>query len=248
LEKKSIPLYLQLEQVIKSKILIGEFMPGDQIPTEKDLCNTYKVSNVTTRQAILNLVNEGLLFRRQGKGTFVKEGLKNIKNIKTLRLRGDLEDIIPEGVSEQIVDVLSIVQTKSPKLVVKRLNLSEEDTVVQVRRTRRDNSTPESYIRNYLPYEIGKKVKKTDLEKNTMLHVLSNKLGISIKGGTQYIGALVADYDIASALKVNISSPILYFETLIFGKKNKPIDYAQTFYRPDYLRVNVELFFNKRTR
>ena len=59
MEKKSIPLYLQLEQIIKSKILIGEFTPGDQIPTEKDLCETYKISSITARQAILNLVNAG---------------------------------------------------------------------------------------------------------------------------------------------------------------------------------------------
>ena len=103
MEKKSIPLYLQLEQVIKSKILVGEYMPGDQIPTEKDLCNTYEVSSVTARQAILNLVNEGLLIRKQGKGTFVTKVLKERKNIKTLHLMGDINDIIPEGLIDKKV-------------------------------------------------------------------------------------------------------------------------------------------------
>ena len=248
MEKKSIPLYLQLEQVLKSKILIGEFTPGDQIPTEKELCNTYNVSSVTTRQAVLNLVNEGILVRRQGKGTFVKQGFKNLKNIKTLHLRGDIEDIVPEGVSDQPVDVLDIVKIKPPKMVVQLLDLKDGDDVIRVRRTRSDDKIPESYIRNYLPYEIGRKLKKTDLRRNILLHVLSKTLGISIKGGNQHIGAIAADYDIASALKVSVSSPILYVETLIYEKQNKPIDYAQTFYRPDYFRVNVELLFRNRIR
>jgi len=52
LEKNNIPLYFQLEQIIKSKILTGEFTLGDRISTEKDLCQTYQVSSITARQAI----------------------------------------------------------------------------------------------------------------------------------------------------------------------------------------------------
>jgi len=76
-KKNTVPLYFQLEQIIKSKILMGEFVPGEQISTDKDLCETYQISTITARQAILNLVNEGLLIRKQGKGTFVADGVKN---------------------------------------------------------------------------------------------------------------------------------------------------------------------------
>ena len=53
----NIPLYFQLEQILKSKIITGDYMPGEQIPTEKDLCETYQVSSITARQALLNLVS-----------------------------------------------------------------------------------------------------------------------------------------------------------------------------------------------
>ena len=241
MEKKSIPLYLQLEQIIKSKILMGEFLPGDQIPTEKGLCKTYKISSVTARQAILNLVNEGLLVRRQGKGTFVRQGLKNIENLKTLHLNGNIESIVPVGLKGKVVKVLDIAMIKTPKTVAESLGLEDGVGVIRIRRTRSDNNIPVSYIKNFLPLEVGDKIKKEDLLQYSMLHVLSKKLGISLKGGNQYIGAIVADYDVASALKVNISSPILYLETLIYEKQNRPIDYVQTFYRPDHFRINVEL-------
>jgi GntR family transcriptional regulator len=220
---------------------MGEFLPGEQIPTEKDLCETYQVSTITARQAILNLVNEGLIVRRQGKGSFIKEGLKNIKNIKTLLLKGDINDIIPEGLETLRVKVLDIVKIISPKRVASLLNIDEAKEVVQVRRTRIDNGVPVSYIKNYLPLEIGEKIKREDLCAYPMLGILRNRLRIPLTGGIQYIEAIVADYDIASALSISISSPILYLETIIFARQKKPVEFVQTFYRPDQFRYSVKL-------
>ena len=239
--KNNIPLYYQLEQIIKSKILMGEFLPGEQIPTEKDLCETYQVSTITARQAILNLVNEGLIIRRQGKGSFVREGLINIKNIKTLQLRGDINDIIPEGLKKQEVKVLDIRKVLSPPKVANLLNIEVGQEVIQVRRTRSDNGIPVSYIKNYLPLEIGRKIKKEDLCIYPMMGILRNRLKIPLTGGIQYVEAIIADYDIASALSISISSPILYLETIIFAKQKKPVEFVQTFYRPDQFRYSVKL-------
>jgi DNA-binding GntR family transcriptional regulator len=225
---------------------MGEFAPGEQIPTEKDLCETYQVSTITTRQAIMDLVNEGLIIRRQGKGSFIKEGPKNIKNIKTLHLRGNLNDIIPEGLETQEVKVLDIIKVKSAKRVADLLKIKEGEEVVQVRRTRNDNGIPLSYIKNYLVSEIGEKITSEDLRAYPMLHILRNRLNIPITGGIQYVEAIVADYDIASALLVSICSPILYLETIIHAKQKRPVDLAQTFYRPDQFRYSVKLDLKSR--
>jgi len=245
-KKNNIPLYFQLEQIIKSKILMGEFLPGEQIPTEKDLCETYQVSTITARQAILNLVNEGLIIRRQGKGSFVREGLKKIKNIRTLQLRGDINDIIPEGLKTQEVKVLDIRKVISPKKVANLLNIEEGQEVVQVRRTRSDHGIPVSYIKNYLPLEIGGKIKKEDLCIYPMMGILRNRLKIPLTGGIQYVEAIIADYDIASALSISISSPILYLETIIFARQKRPVEFVQTFYRPDQFRYSVKLGLKKK--
>ena len=239
--KNNVPLYFQLEQIIKSKILMGEFVPGEQIPTEKDLCEAYQVSTITARQAILNLVNEGLIIRRQGKGSFVREGLKNIKNIKTLQLKGDINDIIPEGLETLKVKVLDITRVISPKKVANLLNIEEGQEVIQVRRTRSDSGIPVSYIKNYLPLEIGRKIRKEDLCIYPMMGILRNRLKIPLTGGMQYVEAIIADYDIASALSISISSPILYLETIIFARQKKPVEFVQTFYRPDQFRYSVKL-------
>ena len=237
-DKSNIPLYFQLEQIIKSKIITGEYLPGEQISTEKELCKTYGVSSITARQAVLNLVNEGLLVRMQGKGTFVTE---EIKNVNTLQLSGSINDLITDGSKTQEVKILSISKIRTPKLVAKLLETIEGEEVVQVRRTRNTNNSPVSYIINYLPVEIGEKIKEEDLCKYPMLQILRDQCKIPLQSGIQYIQAVVADYDISSALSVSICSPILCIETTIFAKRKKPIEFVQTYIRPDRYKYSVKL-------
>jgi GntR family transcriptional regulator len=236
--KGNIPLYFQLEQILKSKIITGDYMPGEQIPTEKDLCETYQVSSITARQALLNLVNEGLLVRLPGKGTFVTE---DIANINTLQFSGKISDLITDGLKTPEVKVLSMNRVKPPKKISKFLRIREDAEVIQVKRTRNANNSPVSYIINYLPIETGIKIKEEDLQKYTMLQILRDQVGIPLSGAIQYIEAIVADYDIASALSVSMTSPILYIETLVFEKGKKPVEFVQTFIRPDRYKYSVKL-------
>ena len=241
LERTNIPLYVQLEQIIRSQIITGEFLPNEQIPTDKDLAETYRVSLITTRQAILNLVNDGLLTRRQGKGTFVVEKPIDMKNIKTLCLRGDVNNILPEGLGTQKVKVLNVIRMKPPVNVAKVLALREGQDILRTRRTRSDNNTVISYLRNYLSFEIGEKIEKEDLSKHTMIHVFKEKLGIPLSNGIQHIRAVSADFDVASALSINISSPVLYVESLYFIEKNIPVEFTQAFHRSDAFEYTVNL-------
>lgn len=217
-------------------------MPGEQIPTEKELCETNRVSSITVRQAILNLVNEGLLIRIQGRGTFVTE---DIANTNTLQLRGSINDLIVNGLKTQEVKVLSINRIKPPKKVSKFLRIKEDEEVIQVRRTRNANNLPVSYIINYLPLETGVKIKEEDLQKYPMLQILRDQVGIPLSGGIQYIEAIVADNDIASVLSVSMASPILFIETLVFEKVKKPVEFVQTFIRPDRYKYSVKLSMKK---
>ena len=241
LEKQKIPLYVQLEQILKSQIMTGELLPGEQIPTEKELAEIYHVSTITIRQAILNLAKEGLLIRKQGKGTFVAERTWDIRNIMTLSVRGDIKDVIPEGLSAQAVSVLDIEKINSSKRIADLLHIEEGQMVFRIRRTRSDHGTVISYIKNYLPLQIGEKIKKKDLKRSPMLHILRNQLGIPLRKGIQYIMGVAADYDVASTLSINISSPVLYLETLVSAEGEKPVEFVQTFYRSDHYKYTLQL-------
>ncbi len=237
---KKIPLYVQLEQMIKTKILTGGFSPGERIPTEIEFCETYGVSKITVRQAILNLVHEGLLIRKQGKGTFTKKEA-TVREASTFRFSGNINDFIQDGLKMKEVKLLDVERLKAPSKVAELLNLQDGEEVIQVRRIRNRAGQPVSYIRNYLPAEIGQRVKKNDFLRYSMLQILRDRLGIPISNGIQYIEAIVADYDVASALLVNIFSPVLYSELVMFGGDGRPVEFAQHFFRPDQFRYTIEL-------
>lgn len=89
IDKESpLPLYWQLKEIIKEKIGQGELKPGDRIPTENELCKRFAISRTPVRQALAELANEGLLFRRRGRGTFVNN--YSYLNVEAVRA------IIPE--------------------------------------------------------------------------------------------------------------------------------------------------------
>lgn len=67
-----IPYYYQLEGLLRQQILGGNWHAGQQVPSEKQLCEFYSVSRTTVRQAVTHLVSEGLLYHVKGKGTFVR--------------------------------------------------------------------------------------------------------------------------------------------------------------------------------
>src|SRR5947209_6878138 len=68
-----LPLYYQLKEVLKEQIRAGHLAPHTSIPSEPELVSSYHVSRATVRQALAELVHEGLLYRQHGKGTFVCE-------------------------------------------------------------------------------------------------------------------------------------------------------------------------------
>jgi GntR family transcriptional regulator len=247
LERCKIPLYVQLEQIIKSDITMGELSPGQKIPTEKEFADTYSVSIITARQAILNLVDQGLLIRKQGIGTFVTETPANVKNIMTLSIKGDLHEIIPEGLASQQVRVVDSGRIKTPLLVSKALNMDPAEEVYRIRRTRSDQGVVISYVKNYLAPAIGEKISEEDLLSYPMMYILRHKLGMPLKNGTQYIQAIAADYDIASALSANIASPILYMETTIFKADAKAVEFVQSFFRSDHFKYTIRLDLNQTT-
>ena len=73
LRDKAIPLYYQLETILRRKILSGDYKPDTPLPSEDMLAEEYQVSRITVRQALASLEQDGLVLRQRGKGTFVSE-------------------------------------------------------------------------------------------------------------------------------------------------------------------------------
>ncbi len=83
-------LYIQLTRIFTEEICSGRWQLQQQIPTEEELCKKYDVSKITVRQAVSNLVSEGYLVKRQGKGTFVASVLPVVGLVAKTRLTEEM--------------------------------------------------------------------------------------------------------------------------------------------------------------
>ena len=139
LEKKSqSPLYQQLMTRLKNDVMAGVYPAGGRIPSEQVLCDTYGVSRVTVRKALLDLVQEGLLVRRQGKGTFVADERlqRNLQHITSF------SDACAATGHAATSKVLGVQREPAATEDRERLDLSEGDEVLELSRLRMSDGEP----------------------------------------------------------------------------------------------------------
>ena len=152
LEKKSqSPLYQQLMLRLKNDIIAGVYPAGARIPSEQLLCETYGVSRVTVRKAMLDLVQEGMLVRRQGKGTFVADE----------RLQRDLAHITSFTNAcaatghTAATRVIEIKRAPAHAEDVESLSLKDGDEVIEIVRLRLCDDEPVTLEVNHFPTSLS---------------------------------------------------------------------------------------------
>lgn len=137
-----IPKYQMIKNDLKHRLRSGKFENGDKFYTEAELMEIYQVSSITVIRSLNDLVTEGYLTRRQGKGTFVSRARKGKKV-----LFSDVE-VFPVDLDE--VTVLAIVREQNPD-ILKKLKLGKSDAYYRIERIRRADGIPYIYQKSYIP-------------------------------------------------------------------------------------------------
>jgi len=240
-----LPVYYQIKQTIKAWIINKEFSPGDKILSENELANRFKVSRLTVRQAILQLIQEGFLVSRRGEGTFVtKDG--NLIDSFSLEFSGFMDDLFYQ-VQKSKTKSAKITRMTAPKSIGEKLELDNKDEqIVQIKRVRFKGDKCFAYTVNYLPFEIGMKITEKDLYKKPLLRIMEEDLGIQFTEAFQTIEASFADREVSRQLEVPSGSPILFVERIMYHKKRKPVELVQSSYRGDLYKYMVRLKSVKR--
>ncbi len=237
LKNKAIPLYYQIETILRKRILSGEWGPLTCIPTEDQLGKEYGVSRVTIRQTLGLLEREGLVIRMRGKGTFVSEKAKACVPTK---LTGSMNELILMGIQTS-TKMIDFKWTQAPHNVKERLKLEEDSQVLRIERIRLVDDSPFSYVINYLPEEIGKRIQEQDVSVKPMMKVLEDDLGIRPNEADQTIEATIADAHVAPLLDICVGDPLLKVERTLFNKAKIPIDVVFVLYRADKYSFSVKL-------
>jgi GntR family transcriptional regulator len=237
LKDKGIPLYYQVETLLRNKILSGELPAAFTLPSEDALAAEYQVSRITIRQALSMLEKDGLVIRKRGKGTFVSEAVAIPESPKW---NGSIEDLILMGIKTK-TEVLDMSNIDPPEMVRERLKLTGGTQVVRIEKIRLVERSPFSYVVNYLPSDIGRDIHSDDLAIKPLLMILEDNLGVVAARAEQTVAATIADSRIASLLDIRVGDPLLKVERVVYDLNRKPIEYVSVLYRADKYFFTVKL-------
>ncbi|MFZ5827264.1 MAG: GntR family transcriptional regulator [Bacillota bacterium] len=232
-----VPLYRRLMDHLLEEIDAGRLQPGQQILSERELADQFDMSRMTVRHALNELVNQGVLFRHQGKGTFV--GRPKIRQ-KLRGLSSFTEDMLNRGLRPG-GRVLSVEVVPASYRVRQALGLAEHSHVVRVERLRLADGEPMALENTHLPYPrfaglIGEKLEDLSLYK-----VLQDRFNVSFGTALQAIEPAQADTNLARTLWIEEGSLLLLLERTTFAQQGDPVEFATSYYRADRYRFEVEL-------
>jgi GntR family transcriptional regulator len=243
-ENRIVPLYHQVEQVIRHRIATRQYGCGLQIPSEHELGRELKVSRVTIREALRELVRENLLVKVQGKGTFVAPDLPKV--LQPIKYNGFLEDLY------QRVDQLKVFSVEMARAPVTEkvrtiLHLPPAVTeVVEIKRCRHVEGDPFSFTVNYLPADIGARVDPAVLKTVPLNTVLERDLKIPIVRAEETVEAAPANPEVAQQLGIPVLYPVMHVTRVMFTERDTAFEVVETFYRADKYQYSVNLTRVKR--
>ena len=231
------PLYVQIKDTLRARILDGTYAPHSRMPSEHELCAMFDVSRITVRQALGDLQKEGLLFKLHGKGTFVSKP-KAFQNVTSLQ--GFAEAMSSMGY--EIVNQLRSFRTvKADRHLATKLNVPEGAPLVEIHRVRLLNREPVSLEQTWVPEALGKRLAGADLATRDIFLILENDCGVPLGHADVSIDAILADDEIVDALRVEGSSPVLRIERLTHDASGTPIDYEYLYFRGDAFQYRLRI-------
>ncbi|AXG81931.1 GntR family transcriptional regulator [Streptomyces paludis] len=236
--RSDIPFYAQLKRLLREDIAARGLEPGDRLPGDHELCDTYQVSRTVVRQALLELEHEGAVRREKGRGTFV--GDPRTSHGFGGALVGTFEDI-QGNAGEQRSRTLFRGVVAATAQVARDLAVPEGADVVEIRRVREVDGVPWAFTRTFLPLDVGQPLLDIELEDVSLFGVLERRFGIRFERARRSVEADVANETVATALDCAQGAAVLVMRSVSFDRAGRPIERFTGFHRGDRSRLNVEV-------
>lgn len=229
-----LPAYIKIHDAIKKDIEKAVWTIGSRLPSERDLAEHFEVSRMTLRQAITLLVEEGILERRVGSGTYVAS--HRVQE----RMRGttSFTEIVNSQGRKPSSKLISYQRQLASDTEINQLHLEESDYVIRMERIRYADKVPLVYEVASIPEKFIKNVKKTDITEHFFQTLTSN--GYEIGKSQQTIYAKIASERVASYLEVAKGHAILALTQVSFFTDGRPFEYVRSQYVGDRFEFYLE--------
>ena len=227
-QQSKIPLYYQLKEDIKKKILKGDFQEGDLLPSEREFSERYGISSTTIRRALNDLVHENFLERKAGKGTFVRMG----------KVKRDLRKVLGFTQNMKEMGLVPSTQVLSKKVIPanvfsrERLGLEENAKVLKLERLRLANDVPMMLETRYIRTDLCPGIEKEELS-SSLWKVFENVYGCKPFRHAQNLRIAKISGDSASLLGLKEDSLVFLIKGVTYLENSDAIECEESLYRSD---------------
>ncbi len=233
-----VPKYYTVEQKLVEEIDGEVFQENQMIPSERELMERFGVSRITVRKALDDLVNEGYLYRIQGKGTFVKG---DEFNQDLFQLTSCTEEIKKMGMipTKRVLDARII---EADKVRQRSLRIQEGEKVFFLRRVYYADGQPLNLTTTYLPICLFPGIEKYDFSVESIYDVLERRYDAKITTATRTLEAVLVKSEVAEELDMEENAPVLLFRGITQGKisgAERPIEAFKSYYRSDKFKFFI---------
>lgn len=239
-QDERLPLYQRLRDEIAARIAAGDWLPGEPIPTEAELTQLYGVATGTVRKAVDALVSEGLLQRRQGRGTFVRRPDFDASFMRFFRQQTGTR----AGEREVPASRLLTRRCESPSAQVRQaLALAAGEQVIYLERQRILNDRVLFHEDIWLPQSRFSALLSIELAQfDSLLYPFYEEVCEQrIASAHEELTVASADADIAAALSIHMGQPIVVIERLALGYDKSPLEYRISRGAADTFRYRIDI-------
>ena len=233
------PQYYILKKVLEEKIENEEFPADEPIPSERELMEMYQVSRITVRKAVDELVNEGYLYKIQGKGTYVKT---DERSSNLFAITSCTEDVVRMGMKPtKKVMVAELVYANAKR--AKALEITQEERVFMLGRILFADQEPLNYTVTFLPEKLFPGIDRHSFDRESLYQVLQEEYGVRLTKARRTIEAILARDEVAEYLDIEEGSPIILFRCVTYGivnGKEIPVENFKCYYRTDKFKFYID--------
>ncbi len=214
---------------IECYIIENDLIAGDQLPSERKLCELWDCNRMTFRSAVNHLIAEGVLYSAPSKGNFVSQK-KLERYLQDLTSFSDFVMLQGRTMKNKIVSQCIIAASQK---IADRLQINEGDKVFELVRLRIVDDEPVSIEWSHLPYERFNGIERYDFKRLSLYSVLEMKYLVAFEGGKEEISVTYADQQEAVLLEIAEGNPLFFLQGVTWDEEKIPVEYIKSVSRSD---------------
>lgn len=242
-KSRPIPLYYQVKESLLEKIKSRQFNVGDLIPSEAELQEQYNVSRITVRRAIQELVQEGHLYTKQGRGTFVSRP----KVSQELNLITSWAETMEEMGMRPETKKIEYSEEPAPVNIARLLNVPIGDMVYKIERLRYADGEPTCIMTNYLSPDVVPGLLDKGIKGESLYETLEKHYNIVLSHAEETVEAKAAKASEAELLNIKRGAPLLHATRVTYDITDRPVEVVISISRADRYSYKIRLSGRKKT-